>query len=67
MELWLCYLLSAGDHRLSTVEKWAEQHLELLADLSSQDFSDDKLPLLLGYLSDDSCWRTTELGKKSAS
>jgi len=67
LELWLCYILSSGDHRLSVVEKWAEQHLELLRVLSgmpsltSYDFSDDKLGLLLDYFSEDDSWNKIEL------
>lgn len=67
LELWLCYILSSGDHRLSGVEKWAEQHLELLCVLSknpkltSYDFSDDKLGLLLDYFSEESSWSKIEL------
>lgn len=66
VELWLCYLLSTGDHRLSGVEKWSEQHLELLrvlsgyANLTSYDFSDDKLGSLLDYVSETSSWDRVE-------
>lgn len=66
LELWLCYILSNGDHRLSSVEKWAEQHLELLqvlsgiTTLSSYDFSDDKLGLLLDYFSTENTWGAIE-------
>ncbi|MFK7984260.1 MAG: hypothetical protein AB8G86_30080 [Saprospiraceae bacterium] len=62
LELWLCYILSNCDHRLSKVEKWAEQRIDLLRamsgikELSSYDFSDDKLGLLLDYFSEDSSW-----------
>ena len=67
LELWLCYILSSRDHRLSGVEKWAEQHLELLRILSnnpkltSYDFSDDKLGLLLDYFSEESSWSKIEM------
>lgn len=62
LELWLCYILSNCDHRLSKVEKWAEQRIDLLRsmsglkELSSYDFSDDKLGLLLDYFSEDRKW-----------
>lgn len=66
LELWLCYLLNTGDHRLSVTEEWAEQQLDLLRVLSgidsltSYDFSDDKLGLLLDYFSDDASWDKIE-------
>jgi len=62
IEIWLCYMLSTSDHKLSTVEAWSENHLELLRVMSnlpklqSQDFSDDKLGLLLDYISESSKW-----------
>ena len=55
LELWLCYILSACDHRLSGAEDWATDNIDLLRflsgnmKLSSQDFSDDKLGKLLDY------------------
>ena len=47
--VWLCYLLSESDHRLSAVESWVKQHKNLLIALSDQigltekDFTDDRL------------------------
>ena len=67
-ELWMCYILSEGDHRLSTVEQWAEDRIELLrvlsgtVELSSYDFSDDKLGLLLDYFGADELWGLIDLG-----
>lgn len=66
ISLWLCYILSECDHRLSVVETWSEQRLPLLQsisgckELSSKDFSDDKLAKLLDYLSEDEVWRKIE-------
>ncbi len=66
LELWLCYILSQCDHRLSGAEEWAKQHLEFLrimsgvAKLSAHDFSDDKLGSLLGYFSEDKVWGVVE-------
>lgn len=66
ISLWLCYILSECDHRLSVVETWSAQRLSLLQaisgckDLSSKDFSDDKLAKLLDYLSQDEDWRGIE-------
>jgi transposase len=66
VSLWLCYILSECDHRLSVVEPWAEQRLSLLQamvgdeNLSSKDFSDDRLAKLLDYLSKDEDWQAIE-------
>jgi transposase len=66
LELWLCYILSHCDHRLSGAEEWAENNLDflrILSDnpkLSSQDFTDDKLGLLLDYFSVDASWQHVE-------
>lgn len=68
IELWLCYMLSTSDHKLSSVEEWSENHLEFLRvmsdlpDLSVQDFSDDKLGLLLDYVSVQNKWDLIETG-----
>ena len=54
--VWLCYMLSECDHRLSPVEEWVEERLELFqilsgeSNLRSVDFSDDKLGELLSRL-----------------
>jgi len=66
LELWLCYILSACDHRLSGAEEWATDNIDLLRflsgnmKLSSQDFSDDKLGKLLDYFSRSSSWSQIE-------
>lgn len=57
LSLWLCYLLSEGDHRLSTVEEWASVNESVLSILSGQSvcakhFTDDRLEQVLDYLSD---------------
>lgn len=60
--VWLCYLLSESDHRLSAVESWVKQHKNLLIALSDQialtekDFTDDRLAKVLDYLSNSSDW-----------
>ena len=66
VEFWLCYILSECDHRLSAVEDWAEPRLELFramsgfTEISSYDFSDDKLGLLLDYVGDSEFWDEVE-------
>jgi transposase len=62
---WLCFILSRGNHRLSQVEKWAAQHLHLLAALTGKpvrplDFSDDRLASLLARLGDRRAWQGFE-------
>jgi len=66
LELWLCYILSACDHRLSGAEEWANRNIDLLrfisgnSKLTGQDFSDDKLGTLLEYFSESSSWSKIE-------
>ncbi|HEY9829768.1 MAG TPA: IS1634 family transposase [Stenomitos sp.] len=59
--VWLSYILSQADHRLSHVQPWAEKRLETLRGcttdtLKALDFTDDRLQALLRYLSDDHSW-----------
>lgn len=60
--IWLCYLLSEGDHRLSTVEFWVEKNIVWLRSMSelpfltSKDFTDDRLENALDYLGDWENW-----------
>jgi len=62
--IWLCYLLSESDHRLSGLEAWVKKNQILLIGLSGQsvlkekDFTDDRLEQTLDYLSNPSSWRT---------
>ena len=64
--VWLSYILSQADHRLSYVESWAtEQHQVLQklipAEVSIRDFTDDRLGDVLNYLSDDASWSAIEV------
>ena len=59
--VWLSYILSQADHRLSHVQPWAEKRLETLRgctdlELRALDFSDDRLEAVLRYLSEDDRW-----------
>jgi len=62
VSIWLCYLLSESDHRLSHVENWVAENLILLItlseekEMSSKDFTDDRLEQTLDYLSKASNW-----------
>jgi transposase len=56
--VWLTFILSEANHRLSQVEPWAAQRLRTLATGVGQpvralDFSDDRLAAVLDYLSAD--------------
>ncbi|MFK7908357.1 MAG: hypothetical protein AB8B69_24720 [Chitinophagales bacterium] len=68
LEIWLCYFLSTCDHRLSCVEEWIGDRIELFEALSgglsirSYDFTDDKLGLLLEYFSETASWDLIENG-----
>jgi transposase len=63
--VWLCFILSRGDHRLSQLEPWAEQnHLLLQALLGKTvralDFQDDRLADILSALPQDETWSPFE-------
>jgi len=63
--VWLTFILSEANHRLSHVQAWAEQRLTLLEGCLGQrvralDFSDDRLAAVLDYLSADRAWSDYE-------
>lgn len=63
--VWLSYILSQGDHRLSHVQSWVENRVETLSistgtAIRALDFSDDRLQAELRYLSDTSRWEKFE-------
>lgn len=66
--IWLCYLLSESDHRLSAVEPWILENLILFGSISGQtklrekDFTDDRLEKALDYLSAEENWRLISNG-----
>lgn len=65
LSVWLSYILSAGDPRLSHVEGWVGGIKETLSvllekDCRGLDFSDDRLGLLLERLGDDGQWEDFE-------
>lgn len=64
--VWLSYILSQADHRLSYVESWAKEQHQVLqklipAEVSMRDFTDDRLGDVLSYLSDDASWSAIEV------
>src|SRR6476620_10731787 len=63
--LWLSSILSRGDHRLVHVEPWITNRLWTLRKAPGQavehlDCTDDRLELVLQYLSDDMRWAQFE-------
>ncbi len=63
--VWLSFILSEANHRLSHVQPWAEQRLEMLAaclgePLRALDWSDDRLARVLDQLSEDQAWAEFE-------
>lgn len=67
--VWICYIISRCDHRLSPVSAWvSERELSLNACLSEwgysitgKDFTDDRLILLLEDFSDLERWNSLEV------
>src|SRR5947199_6662697 len=63
--VWLTFLLSQGDHRLSRLQPWAEQNLLTLTALLGKpvralDFHDDRLADLLDALARPQPWQAFE-------
>ncbi|HXG93897.1 MAG TPA: DUF4277 domain-containing protein, partial [Blastocatellia bacterium] len=63
--LWLTFILSESNHRISHLRSWAADRLQTLADclglpLVESDFTDDRLTQALDYLSDQEGWRIFE-------
>jgi transposase len=64
--VWLVFILTEANHRLSHVENWAEQRLLTLKGCLEQevrglDFSDDRLGQILDKLSEDEDWSKYEI------
>jgi transposase len=65
LTVWLGYILSEADHRMSEVEPWATQLTETLSRLFARpvqptEFADDRLADALRCLSDDDVWAQIE-------
>jgi transposase len=65
VQVWLCFILSEANHRLSHVQPWVEQRLQSLQALVSPalralDFSDDRLASVLDYLGAEAAWAAFE-------
>ena len=70
--VWLCFVLSRGDHRLSQLQPWAEQNLLTLQALLGKavrplDFHDDRLADILSALPQAETWLPfeTDLNQRS--
>jgi transposase len=65
VSIWLTFILSEANHRMSHVEPWAERRVQTLSTclgtaVRALDFSDDRLAAALDYLSEDSAWQKFE-------
>lgn len=63
--VWIAYMLSEGKHAKMHVQEWVEKRLHLLRTLTKQairvnDFSDDRLGIVLRRLSDSASWHGVE-------
>lgn len=60
--VWLTYILTEGDHRLSYLQEWVKGREKTLSaclktNIRAKDFSDDRLEILLDMLGSDEKWR----------
>lgn len=63
--VWLTFIMSQSDHRKVSIEPWVKSRILTLKRLlnvsfSEKDFTDDRLSILLKYLSDSSVWNAVE-------
>lgn len=63
--VWLVFVISESNHRLSHLRPWAEQRLQRLqislgVALEATDFTDDRLAQALRYLSQEAVWQRFE-------
>ena len=63
--VWLAFILSEGDHRLSRVEPWVQAHRRTLSrclgrQVQPRDLTDDRLATILDYLSVADRWGAFE-------
>jgi transposase len=63
--IWLVYILTEGDHRKVSVEAYVKEMTQTLSQVTGQaidplDFSDDRLAVLLKYLSQPAYWHRIE-------
>src|SRR3954470_11887944 len=63
--VWVAFITSQGDHRLSELRPWAQAHLQALSACPGQavrplPFDDDRLADILGHLALDGSWQDAE-------
>jgi transposase len=63
--VWLAFITSQGDHRLCSVQDWAEANLHTLQaclgkSIRPLDFHDDRLANILDHLANDGSWQDFE-------
>jgi transposase len=63
--VWLAFILSEGDHRLSHVEPWVKAHQRTLSrclgqQVKPRDLTDERLATTLDYLGVTECWGAFE-------
>jgi transposase len=64
--VWIAFITSQGDHRLSQLQPWAQANLHTLSaclgkDVRPLDFQDDRLADILDHLARDGSWEATEV------
>jgi transposase len=64
-DVWLTFILSESNHRMSHVEPWASDRLSVLegclcVPVRALDFSDDRLASILDHFSSDEAWEDFE-------
>ena len=65
LTIWIVYILSRGDHRMSSVQEWVSGRCSVLSKISNKtvsdkDFTDDRLAKVLKILYDDKLWSQIE-------
>ena len=63
--VWLVYILTQADHRMSHVRRWVDARRNALSALIGQpiretDFTDDRLAQVLRYLAQEEVWKQVE-------
>ena len=63
--IWLAHIISQGDHRKLTVRNWVRQAYSTLKEVTEleireTDFTDNRLTIVLRYLSEESRWQSIE-------
>ena len=70
--IWLSYVLTEHDHRMNHVRDWVNSRTTVIETVTGQtlretDFTDDRLAIVLRYLSDTESWQKIESGMANRS